>query len=119
MWWHLPFYTWIVSGALVLIAVVLRNTSWENKLTLILLGGFLAAVYALRDADLVAHGIGVASYGLVVMAALWLVQALFRRTDRGGASGGGSPPNPTAPVIPPPGVFDSVVLGMDKPSSAT
>lgn len=119
MWWHLPFYTWIVSGALVLMAVVLRNTSWENKLTLVLLGGFLAAVYALRDADMVAHGIGVASYGLIAMAALWLIQALFRRTDRGGAAGGGSPPNPTAPVIPPPGVFDSVVLGMDKPPQAT
>ncbi|HET6425709.1 MAG TPA: hypothetical protein VFG20_18610, partial [Planctomycetaceae bacterium] len=120
MWWHLPFYTWIVSGALVLIAVVLRNTSWENKLTLVLLGGLVAAVYALRDPDLVAHAIGVASYGLIAMTALWLIQALFRRTDRGGAlPGGGTPPNPTAPVIPPPGVFDSVVLGMDKPSSAT
>ncbi len=119
MWWHLPFYTWVVSGALVLIAVVLRKTSWENKLTLVLLGGFLAAVYALRDADLVAHGVGVASYGLIAMAALWLIQALFRRTDRGGNAGGGSPPIPPAPVIPPPGTFDSVVLGMDKPSSAT
>lgn len=120
MWWHLPFYTWVVSGALVVIALVLRNTSWENKLTLVFLGGFLAAVVALRDADLVAHAVGVASYGLVAMAALWLIQALFRRTDRGGSpSGGGAPPNPTAPVIPPPGVFDSVVLGMEKPSSAT
>ncbi len=120
MWWHLPFYTWIVSGALVLIAVVLRNTSWENKLTLVLLGGFLAAVYALRDADLVAHGIGVASYGLIAMAALWLIQALFRQTDRGGSSpSSGSPPIPPAPVIPPPGAFDAVVLGMDKPKPAT
>lgn len=120
MWWHLPFYTWVVSGAIVLIAVVLRNTSWENKLTLILLGGFLAAVYALRDADIVAHGLGVASYGLIAGAALWLIQALFRRSDRGNpAAGSGPPPNPPAPVIPPPGVFDSVVLGMDKPNPAT
>jgi hypothetical protein len=113
-WWHLPFFTWIVSGSLVLIAVVLRNTSWENKLTLLILAGFLAAAWATQDADLVLHGVAVACYGLAAMLALWLVHGLLRRPARRPA---GPPPTaPPAAVIPPPGVFDSVTLGLEKSS---
>ena len=46
-WWHLAFYTAVVSGALALIAVVLRVTTWENKLTLIFGAIFLAALWSL------------------------------------------------------------------------
>lgn len=114
-WWHLPFYTWMVSGALVLIAVVLRNTTWENKLTILILIAFIASAYALKDADLVIHGLAVATYGLVAMVALWVVHGLFRaaRTSKPKAVGG-NPPNPPAAVVPPPGIFDTVTLGMQK-----
>jgi len=115
-WWHLPFYTWIVSGSLVLIAVILRNTSWENKLTLLILAAFLASVYALKDADLVLHGLAVAMYGFMAMVALWVIHG-FVSVCRQPKPGSGNPPSPpSAAVIPPPGVFDSVTLGMQKPS---
>ncbi len=114
-WWHIPFFTWVVSGALILIGLVLRNTSWENKLTLLVLAAFGAAVGALFDADLIAHGLSVASYGIIGMVALWLIHAVLHRPSRG-KGGGGSTPGFPAPVIPPPGTFNTVVLGTEKPA---
>jgi len=114
-WWHLPFFMWIVSGTLVIIAFVLRNTSWENKLTLLILVAFFAAVWALRDADLVMHGLAVSCYGLAAMVAIWLVHGLFRRPRKSSVAGP-PPTTPPAAVIPPPGVFDSVTLG-PKPTA--
>lgn len=76
-WWHLPFYTWVVSIAIIVIALVLRNTSWENKLTLLIVAVFCACAYALADADLVTHGLAVSIYGLVALVALWLVHGLL------------------------------------------
>ena len=76
-WWHLPFYTWVVSGALVLIALILRNTSWDNKLTLVVLGLFATCTYALKDHDLILNGLQVASYGLGALVAIWLIHGLL------------------------------------------
>ena len=76
-WWHLPFYTWIVSGALVLIALILRNTSWDNKLTLLVLALFASCAYALKDHDLILNGLQVASYGLAALVAIWLIHGLL------------------------------------------
>lgn len=76
-WWNLPFYTWVVSGALVLIALILRNTSWENKLTLIIIGLFAASAYAIKDHDLIFQGLQVASYGLCAMLGIWLVHTVL------------------------------------------
>ena len=78
-WWHLPFYTWIVSGAIVAIALVLRGTSWENKLGLLIIVAFIACTYALRDrrsgdsrsGRLVRTGLA------LVLIAVWLVHALL------------------------------------------
>lgn len=95
-WWHLPFYTWIVSGALVIVALVLRKTSCDNKLTIVFLGAFAAAAYALAHQDVVLHGLAVASYGLIIGAALWLVEGLRQRAVMKSAE----PPPP--PVVPPP-----------------
>jgi hypothetical protein len=100
-WWNLPRYTWVIGGALVVIAFVLRNTRWENKLTILLVGAFLAAAYALKDPDAILHGLIVASYGLAALAALWIIHAIFGRPRKlnGPAS---PPPPPPATVIPPP-----------------
>ena len=76
-WWHVPFYTWIISGALIVIALILRNTSWENKLTIVIIGLFAACAYALKDYDLILHGLQAASFGLVGMLAIWLIHALL------------------------------------------
>ena len=101
-WWHLPFYTWVVSGALVLIALILRNTSWENKLTLIVIALFAASAYALKDQDLIFHGVQVASLGLGAMLAIWLIHGLLSWKPRQGDSTRTIPPvEPPQPFEPP------------------
>jgi hypothetical protein len=90
-WWHLPFYTWIVSGALVLISLVLRGTSWENKLTLLIVASFAACAYALKDVDLIIHGLAVSAYGLGVLIALWLIHALFSHRPKLALAASGTP----------------------------
>ncbi|WLD11030.1 hypothetical protein [Planctellipticum variicoloris] len=76
-WWPLPAYTWLISGALVVIAVILRNTSWENKLTILVIGLFLAAAYALKDSEIILHAVTVAAYGIAALIALWLIHGLL------------------------------------------
>jgi hypothetical protein len=104
-WWDIAAYTWILSSVLFVVAWVLRKTSWENKLGLLLLIAFVAALLAIRDADWVLHGLIAASYGLLAMVVLWLIHALVGppRLQPAGAF----PVQPTVPaVIPPPGTFD-------------
>jgi hypothetical protein len=99
-WWHLPYYTWIVSGAIIAIAFLLRNTSWENKLTLLILAAFGACTYALKDADLVIHGLAVSVYGLTALVAIWVVHALLSRRPPDVAA---TPtPIPVVPISSPP-----------------
>ena len=81
-WWHLPFYTWVISGALVLIALILRNTSCDNKLTVLIVGLFATCAYALKDFDLVIHGLQAASYGLAALVAIWLIHGLLSLKPR-------------------------------------
>ena len=102
-WWHLPSYTWVISGAIVVIAFVLRPTSCENKLTVVFLAAFAAAAYALSAPDVVVHGLAAASYGLIIAAALWLVQGLAVRgpTAKSEAPSSSPPPPATPPVAPP------------------
>ena len=76
-WWHMSFYTWIISGAIIAIAFVLRKTSWENKLTFLVVGTFATCAYALKDHDFVFHGLQVGSYGLVTALAVWIIHGLL------------------------------------------
>ena len=99
-WWYLPFYTWIVSGAIVLIAIVLRRTSWENKLTLLIVAAFAAATYALKDVDLIIHGLAVAAYGLVALIAIWLVHCLLNEHKRSAPLVALATPNVPPPTLP-------------------
>ncbi len=102
-WWHLPFYTWVVSGALVLIGLILRNTSWENKLTLVVVGLFAACAYALKDQDLIFHGVQVAVYGLAAMLAIWLIHGLlnWKVTATSGTATPAQVSEPPKPEAPP------------------
>lgn len=96
-WWHMPFYTWIISSAIVIIAFVLRNTTWENKLTLLIIVAFAAAAYGLQDANLVIHGLAVSAYGLIVLAVLWVIHAVLGRRP-GADLVQITPVTPTAPA---------------------
>ena len=77
-YWKTAWFTWTISGALFLVALFLVKTSWENRLTIVLFAAFGAAMYALRDADIVANLIGAARFGLLAMGAYWLIHAITR-----------------------------------------
>ena len=100
-WWYLPFYTWIVSGAIVLMALALRRTSWENKLTLLIVAAFAAAAYALKDVDLIIHGLAVASYGLAALVAIWLIHCLLTEQKRTATLVALATPSAPLEVVPP------------------
>jgi hypothetical protein len=105
-WWHIPFFTWILSGTLVVVGFVLRKTNWENKLGAVLLASFLAALWSLSDSDRVLQSASAAQYGIVVMLAIWLLHGLLG-TRNGGPPVAVGPPqssssDPTGAAAPPP-----------------
>lgn len=108
VWWNMPFYTWIISGALVLIALVLRNTGWENKLGIVVLVAVAAALFAQWDAPVVAHALFAARYGIAALAALWIVHGLFVRNETHQFSRA-APAQPDPTVVPPAGLSDEEV----------
>lgn len=99
-WWHLPYYTWIVSGAIVVIAFLLRNTTCDNKATLLIVAAFCASAYALKDADMIIHGLAVSIYGLAALAAIWLVHGLVSRRPAQVALVTPNPAPAATPVVP-------------------
>ena len=127
-WWDMPFWVWIISGAIFLIGFVLRKTPWENKLTIILIVAFIGVLYALRDQETVMQSLYAGSYGIVAVLILWIIYALRGRLNSpaagtSGSSGGTTPPPPPprAPepprkpvpaaaiaVSPPPGAVDQM-----------
>ena len=76
-WWQMPYFAWVLSGSVILIALVLRKTSWENKLGVLLFTGVVIALYALNNPDGVYHGLVAARFGIVAMLAYWMIHALF------------------------------------------
>jgi len=77
-YWRTSWFTWWISGTLVVIALVLARTSWENRLTIVLLVGFGAAMYALHDADQTLNGLAAARWGIAAMLAYWFIHTLNR-----------------------------------------
>lgn len=76
VWWRLPFYTWIATIVLIVVALLLRRTPLENKLTVLLLAATIAAASAIADADLVLHIVAAMFFGLVAMVLIWLVASI-------------------------------------------
>ncbi|MSR56234.1 MAG: hypothetical protein EXS05_00985 [Planctomycetaceae bacterium] len=110
-YWRTAWYTWMISAAVALVAFVLVRTSWENRLTLVLVAALAAALYALRDADIVVNVLGAARFGLLAMGAYWLIHALTRpRPKTSGITFRSGDPaaavSALGAVLPPPGLFD-------------
>lgn len=106
-YWRTSRFTWWISGTLFVIGFVLAYTSWENRLTIVLLVAFAGAMYALQDEDLVLNGLAAARWGILAILAFWFIHALNRpkspvpapAADPAGPATADSPP---AAVIPPP-----------------
>jgi hypothetical protein len=107
-YWRTSWATWLFSGTLLAIALVLARTSWENRLTIVLVVAFGAAMYSLRDADQTLNGLAAARWGIAAMVAYWFIHALNRPKQPAQPHRVYSPADPStavsalAAVIPPP-----------------
>lgn len=111
-----PNYTWLYSGALLVLAVLLRGLSWDTKTLLLLITGFAAVLFGLSSPGWAAEILSSARVGLFGLVGIWVLHAVF--TWRGSSGDGtSSPDDKSSPpvmgsgspaVVPPPGVFDDL-----------
>lgn len=76
-WWKWWFLLPVVSGSLVGAGLILRRTSWENRLTVLLLFAFAAAMLSLRQSLGVPDLYRTAIPGLLLTAILWILALLI------------------------------------------
>jgi hypothetical protein len=99
-WWNMIRMTIAISVAIFLIALILSRTSWENKLWILLVAAFFAALVGLRDTDRLAHALSAARYGLAFLVGWWLVRGLFgARAVANGAAAAAPPASPPPSVV--------------------
>jgi len=108
-------YTWLCSGALIVIAVLLRGLSWDTKLLLGLIAAFTVALCGLTAPGWTAEIVSTARFGVFALVGIWVLHLLFNWREHA-EQAAPPPPSPTAQrfqptvaaVIPPPGVFDDL-----------
>lgn len=116
-WASQSSFTWLASGALLLIAILLRGLSWDTKLLLILIAAFAAILFGLSSPGWSAEVISAARFGIYALFGIWVLHTVFSWKSGAAAKpespDDGPPPGPDVGaslpvVIPPPGVFDDL-----------
>jgi hypothetical protein len=97
-WARMPVSTIAVSLALAIAAWLLRKSRWETLATLVLIVILAAALGALVDRELVWHALLAARFGLMAVAAIWIIEAFRRVSTRLPTSGSPPPPPSAAPA---------------------
>lgn len=98
-WWSRPFLFWMISGTLVVIGLILRRTTWDNRITVLLLAVFIVALLSLGRGSAVPHYVGMAWPGILIVAAIWIAGLVLGQKNGNGAtngnghSGNGNPGN--------------------------
>jgi hypothetical protein len=97
-WWSRPFLVGMISGTLVLIGFILRLTSWENRINVVLLAIFVAALFSLRGDHATSQYLAMAWPGLLVVGGIWLTGLLIgqkpeHRSGSGTPSGSATSPS--------------------------
>jgi len=108
-YWRVAIYTWIVSGTLALIGLLLAFTTWENRLGVVVAAIFAGCLWALRDLDLVLHILSVARWGIAATLAFWLIRAVSGTRTLTNGIDFRNKGCAIAAVIPPPGVFQAPI----------
>jgi hypothetical protein len=83
-WRNRPFLFWLISGTLVLVGLILKGTSWENRISIVLLAAFAVSLWALQDGYAALQYVTAAVPGLLIVAGLWVTGLLLGRSDRHG-----------------------------------
>jgi hypothetical protein len=101
-WARMPLSTIVVSLTIAVLAWLLRKSRWETLATLVLIMVLAAALGALVDRELVWHAILAARFGLMALAAIWIIEAFRRlstlRPATKTAAPTAAPPTATAPA---------------------
>ncbi len=71
-WWNRPFLVGIISAAILLIGFILRRTSWENRLTVVVLSVLAIGIWSLQDQSETMQFVTAAIPGLAAVAVIWL-----------------------------------------------
>ncbi len=102
-WWSRAFLFWMISGTLVVIGLILRRTSWENRITVALLAAFAVALFSLSGSSATPQYVAMAWPGILVVGGIWLTGLLIGQRNGNGENDGshGTPPVAVAPVKPP------------------
>ncbi|MFN9717651.1 MAG: hypothetical protein ACK58L_03095 [Planctomycetota bacterium] len=112
-WWSRPFLFGMISGTLVVVGLILRGTSWDNRITVILIALFAMAVWSLQGDHASSQYIAMAWPGALVVGGIWLTGLLIgskhRRCETEVPATG-----PVPPASPPPTVAESA----DAPTSS-
>lgn len=93
VWWNKLVMTLIFSVSVALIGWILMKTSWENKLTLLILAGLVITLYGLKDAHALRAGLYMARFGTATLFGLWIIHALLGWTSTPAAA---ATPTPVA-----------------------
>jgi len=101
-WWSRPFLFWMISGTLVIVGLVLRRTSWENRITIVLLALFVVALMSLSGNNATPQFVAMAWPGLIVVAAIWLTGLLIGQRNGNGSNGVPPSAQTKPPASPPP-----------------
>ena len=101
-WWSRPFLFWMISGTLVIVGLVLRRTSWENRITIVLLALFVVALMSLSGNNATPQFVAMAWPGLIVVAAIWLTGLLIGQRNGNGSNGVAPSAQTKPPASPPP-----------------
>ena len=128
-WWRASWVTYLLSGAVLLIALVISGTTWENKLGLLLIGAFALLLWSLTDPDTAVQVAAATRFGVVFGLVYWIIQGLSKYKAWFLASSPAPVVVPVsttweaemgpahAAVIPPPGVFDDLRRSLRPPQS--
>ena len=85
-WWNRPFVVWLISGTLVVLGLILRRTSWENKITVVLLAIFGISLWTLRDGYAALQFATAAGPGAAVVLVVWVTGLLLGRRESSSSS---------------------------------
>lgn len=94
VWWNRPFLVTIISAALLFVGFILRRTSWENRLTLTVVGCLIVALWSLKDSSEALQFISAGSLALIAVAGIWLAGLVTgsEAVSNEAAAGSSSPP---------------------------
>lgn len=93
-WWNRPFLVGIISAAILLIGFILRRTSWENRLSIVVLSALAVGIWSLQDQSETMQFVTAAVPGFAAVAAIWLAGCV---TGLRSPKHGQSPPSSDSP----------------------